>query len=70
MLALKVPCTLCAVALFVPLAVALYVLPNPCTHSANLRNLPTTLGCAVKTKMSDLLCIMLIENISRQILLD
>ena len=54
----------------VPLAVALYVLPNPCTHSANLRNLPTTLGCAVKTKMSDLLCIMLIEHISRQILLD
>ena len=31
---------------------ALYVLPNLCTPGANLRNLPMTLGCAVKTKVS------------------
>ena len=37
----------------VPMTVALYVLPNLCTPSANLRNLPMTLGCAVKTKVSD-----------------
>ena len=54
----------------VPLAVALYVLPNLCTHGANLRNLPMTLGCAVKMKMSDLLCIRLTEYISCRILLD